>query len=187
MQETRGLPRRRHLNCCVPLHAHFIAAVGPGFTVTCRICAGTRMRRHGAAATGGRGRAPSTAPATREIPHPGTAHRAGQGLAAWRKAHSRRRPDGHRLRHGPGPSTLAVCIAKRECSRPAKTNAPPKPQDARGLRGWVQKKAMKRAGSITPSANRITLFAGYDRSRRRRSALHVCRRVAFTVWHGSGG
>jgi len=40
----------------------------------------------------------------------------------------------------------------------AETNAPPKPQDARGLRGWVQRKAMKRAGSITPSANRITLL-----------------------------
>ena len=40
----------------------------------------------------------------------------------------------------------------------AETNAPPKPQAARGLRGWVQRKAMKRAGSITPSANRITLL-----------------------------
>ena len=40
----------------------------------------------------------------------------------------------------------------------AETNAPPKPQDGRGLRGWVQKKVMKRAGSITPSANRITLL-----------------------------
>jgi glucose/arabinose dehydrogenase len=40
----------------------------------------------------------------------------------------------------------------------AETNAPPKPEDAKGLRGWVQKKVMKRAGSITPSANRITLL-----------------------------
>jgi len=40
----------------------------------------------------------------------------------------------------------------------AETNAPPKPQDGKGLRGWVQKKVMKRAGSITPSANRITLL-----------------------------
>jgi glucose/arabinose dehydrogenase len=40
----------------------------------------------------------------------------------------------------------------------AETNAPPKPQDGRGLRGWVQKKVMTRAGSITPSANRITLL-----------------------------
>jgi glucose/arabinose dehydrogenase len=40
----------------------------------------------------------------------------------------------------------------------AETNAPPKPDDAKGIRGWVQKKVMKRAGSITPSANRITLL-----------------------------
>jgi glucose/arabinose dehydrogenase len=40
----------------------------------------------------------------------------------------------------------------------AETNAPPKPEDNRGLRGWVQKKVMQRAGSITPSANRIRLL-----------------------------
>src|ERR1700738_2692375 len=40
----------------------------------------------------------------------------------------------------------------------AETNAPPKPEDGKGIRGWVQKKVMKRAGSITPSANRITLL-----------------------------
>jgi len=40
----------------------------------------------------------------------------------------------------------------------AETNAPPKPEDGKGIRGWVQKKVMKRAGSMTPSANRITLL-----------------------------
>jgi glucose/arabinose dehydrogenase len=40
----------------------------------------------------------------------------------------------------------------------AETNAPPKPEDGKGIRGWVQKRIMKRAGSITPSANRITLL-----------------------------
>jgi glucose/arabinose dehydrogenase len=40
----------------------------------------------------------------------------------------------------------------------AETNAPPKPEDAKGIRGWVQRRVMKRAGSITPSANRITLL-----------------------------
>jgi hypothetical protein len=40
----------------------------------------------------------------------------------------------------------------------AETNAPPKPEDGKGIRGWVQKRVMKRAGSITPSANRITLL-----------------------------
>jgi glucose/arabinose dehydrogenase len=40
----------------------------------------------------------------------------------------------------------------------AETNAPPKPEDGKGIRGWVQGIIMKRAGSITPSANRITLL-----------------------------
>jgi glucose/arabinose dehydrogenase len=44
----------------------------------------------------------------------------------------------------------------------AETNAPPKPDDAKGIRGWVQTRAMKRAGSVTPSANRITLLRDAD-------------------------
>jgi glucose/arabinose dehydrogenase len=38
------------------------------------------------------------------------------------------------------------------------TNAPPKPDDGHGIRGFFQKLAMKRAGAVTPSANRITLL-----------------------------
>ncbi|MGZ8369524.1 MAG: DUF7133 domain-containing protein [Caulobacteraceae bacterium] len=44
----------------------------------------------------------------------------------------------------------------------AETNAPPKPEDGKGLRGFVQKLLMKRVGSITPSANRITLLRDQD-------------------------
>jgi glucose/arabinose dehydrogenase len=44
----------------------------------------------------------------------------------------------------------------------AETNAPPKPDDGRGIKGWVQKLFMKRAGSVTPSANRITLLRDAD-------------------------
>jgi len=40
----------------------------------------------------------------------------------------------------------------------AETDAPPKPQDRKGLRGWIMKKVMRRAGSGVPSANRITLL-----------------------------
>ena len=40
----------------------------------------------------------------------------------------------------------------------AETNAPPKPDDSKGLRGWVMKKVMGRAGATVPSANRITLL-----------------------------
>ena len=44
----------------------------------------------------------------------------------------------------------------------AETDAPPKPEDRKGFRGWVMKKLMSRAGSGTPSANRITLLRDAD-------------------------
>jgi len=40
----------------------------------------------------------------------------------------------------------------------AETNAPPKPDDHRGIRGWVMGMQMKKAGAAAPSANRITLL-----------------------------
>lgn len=40
----------------------------------------------------------------------------------------------------------------------AETNAPPKPEDSKGIRGWVMEKVMGRAGAGVPSANRITLL-----------------------------
>jgi glucose/arabinose dehydrogenase len=42
----------------------------------------------------------------------------------------------------------------------AETNAPPKPEDGKGVKGWVMKQLMKRAGAGTPSADRITLLRG---------------------------
>ncbi|HKS12170.1 MAG TPA: sorbosone dehydrogenase family protein [Pseudomonas sp.] len=45
----------------------------------------------------------------------------------------------------------------------AETNAPPKPDDDKGIRGWVMKKVMKRAGAGVPSPNRITLLRDADR------------------------
>jgi glucose/arabinose dehydrogenase len=44
----------------------------------------------------------------------------------------------------------------------AETNAPPKPDDSSGIKGWVTKKVMGRAGANTPSANRITLLRDTD-------------------------
>ncbi len=44
----------------------------------------------------------------------------------------------------------------------AETNAPPKPHDATGIKGWVMKVVMKRAGAGVPSANRITLLRDTD-------------------------
>ncbi|HKA42472.1 MAG TPA: sorbosone dehydrogenase family protein [Burkholderiales bacterium] len=44
----------------------------------------------------------------------------------------------------------------------AETNAPPKPEDGQGIKGWIMKRIMKRAGAGTPSANRITLLRDAD-------------------------
>jgi glucose/arabinose dehydrogenase len=44
----------------------------------------------------------------------------------------------------------------------AETNAPPKPEDGKGLRGLVQKYFMRKAGAVTPSADRITLLRDAD-------------------------
>ncbi|KJZ66466.1 PQQ-dependent sugar dehydrogenase [Pseudomonas fluorescens] len=44
----------------------------------------------------------------------------------------------------------------------AETNAPPKPDDGKGVRGWVMGKVMGRAGAKVPSPNRITLLRDKD-------------------------
>ncbi|HET9046361.1 MAG TPA: sorbosone dehydrogenase family protein, partial [Casimicrobiaceae bacterium] len=44
----------------------------------------------------------------------------------------------------------------------AETNAPPKPDDSKGVKAWFMKLFMKRAGAGTPSANRITLLRDAD-------------------------
>jgi len=44
----------------------------------------------------------------------------------------------------------------------AETNAPEKPDDSSGLKGWIAKIVMDRAGAGTPSANRITLLRDSD-------------------------
>ena len=44
----------------------------------------------------------------------------------------------------------------------AETNAPQRPDDAPGIKGWVMRLVMGRAGAATPSANRITLLRDTD-------------------------
>lgn len=44
----------------------------------------------------------------------------------------------------------------------AETNAPPRPKDRQGIKGWVMAQVMKRAGAAVPSANRITLLRDAD-------------------------
>jgi glucose/arabinose dehydrogenase len=44
----------------------------------------------------------------------------------------------------------------------AESNAPPKPEDGQGIKGWFMKKIMGRAGAGAPTANRITLLRDTD-------------------------
>ncbi|HEY5801308.1 MAG TPA: sorbosone dehydrogenase family protein, partial [Burkholderiaceae bacterium] len=46
----------------------------------------------------------------------------------------------------------------------AETNAPPKPEDNKGVKGKVMGLVMKRAGAAVKSANRITLLRGIDQN-----------------------
>ncbi len=44
----------------------------------------------------------------------------------------------------------------------AETNAPPRPDDAKGIKGWFFKRYQKKAGGAVPTANRITLLRDAD-------------------------
>src|SRR4051812_30932975 len=44
----------------------------------------------------------------------------------------------------------------------AETNAPERPDDDKGIKGWFIKKMSKKAGAAVPSANRITLLRDAD-------------------------
>ncbi len=44
----------------------------------------------------------------------------------------------------------------------AETNAPERPEEAKGIKGWIFKAVQKRAGGGVPSANRITLLRDAD-------------------------
>jgi glucose/arabinose dehydrogenase len=76
----------------------------------------------------------------------------------------------------PAPAAgLAVNAFARELEHPrwlyvlpngdvlvAESNAPPRPENATGIKGWLMKQTMKRAGAGVPSANRITLLRDTD-------------------------
>lgn len=44
----------------------------------------------------------------------------------------------------------------------AETNAPPRPDDEKGIKGWIMRLVMKRAGAGVPSPNRISLLRDAD-------------------------
>ena len=55
-----------------------------------------------------------------------------------------------------------LCVLPNGDVLVAETNAPPKPDDGKGLRNWLTRLMMKRAGAAPASANRITLLRDAD-------------------------
>ena len=55
-----------------------------------------------------------------------------------------------------------LCVLPNGDVLVAETNAPPKPDDRKGIKGWVMGLVMKQAGAGVPSANRITLLRDTD-------------------------
>src|SRR5687768_18014910 len=45
----------------------------------------------------------------------------------------------------------------------AESNAPPRPEHGKGIKGWFFKRFQKKAGGAVPTANRITLLRDADR------------------------
>jgi glucose/arabinose dehydrogenase len=68
----------------------------------------------------------------------------------------------------------------------AESNAPPKPEDGKGIKGWLMGLVMKWAGAGVPSANRITLLRDSDADGVTdvRSVLLDGSELAF--WYGAG-
>lgn len=55
-----------------------------------------------------------------------------------------------------------LCVLPNGDVLVAETNAPPRPEDRSGIRGWITGLVMARAGAGVPSANRITLLRDTD-------------------------
>ena len=68
----------------------------------------------------------------------------------------------------------------------AESNAPPKPDDGSGIRGWAQKFVQKWAGAATQSANRITLLRDSDGDGTVDTRKRLHQRLEFAVRHGAG-
>jgi glucose/arabinose dehydrogenase len=57
-----------------------------------------------------------------------------------------------------------LCVLPNGDVLVAETNAPARPEDATGIKGWIMGLMMQRAGAATPSANRILLLRDSRRS-----------------------
>ena len=68
----------------------------------------------------------------------------------------------------------------------AESNAPPKPDDGKGIKGFVYRQAQKWAGAGVPSANRITLLRDADGDGVAETRSIFLSGLEFAVRHGAG-
>ena len=68
----------------------------------------------------------------------------------------------------------------------AESNAPPKPDDGKGIKGFVYRQAQKWAGAGVPSANRITLLRDADGDGVAETRSIFLSGSEFAVRHGAG-
>ena len=68
----------------------------------------------------------------------------------------------------------------------AETNAPPKPEDGKGIKGWVMKQVMKKAGAGRAEREPHHAAARCRRRRRRGDAHGLPREPELAVRHGAG-
>ena len=68
----------------------------------------------------------------------------------------------------------------------AESNAPPKPDDGKGIKGFIYRQAQKWAGAGVPSANRITLLRDADGDGVAETRSTFPQRPEFAVRHGAG-
>ena len=68
----------------------------------------------------------------------------------------------------------------------AETNAPPKPDDGKGIKGMVMKPVQKQAGAGVPSANRITLLRDADGDGVAETRTVFLEGAQLAVRHGAG-
>ena len=88
-------------------------------------------------------------------------YRLDEPLARGRQADRRQWHDGHCFRDPARASAHRLRTAERRRAGRG-SNAPPKPDDGTGIKGFVYRQAQKWAGAGGPSANRITLLRDAD-------------------------
>ena len=69
----------------------------------------------------------------------------------------------------------------------AETNAPARPEDGKGIKGWFMKQFMKKAGAGAPSANRITLLRDADGDGVAETSASSSSGPQLALRHGPGG